>query len=110
MEQEQSINNYEQLCVWRGTIVGAERAKEFEDFMLSEFKAKVKYHCEEKTLPDSTGEGGRNDLFFFIHNEDIETFSLPRLAYGISWWEDINYNNKQHLYSQEFLKNNPFKW
>ena len=86
---------FRQVCVWPGTVVGDER-KEFVASMLSEFGARVAYLEEVETLPDMgsdgqcvDGTGGRNDLFFAVHRDDIVKFAVPRLAYGIRWIEDV---------------------
>lgn len=95
--------NYTQLCVIHGVIVGDENVVEFEKFILDEFGCRVKYECEVKTLPGQGGEGGRNDLFFYIHSEDIGKFAVPRLSAGIRWWEDVLLNGNGELYTEEFL-------
>jgi len=89
--------DFSQVCVWPATIVGEDKISEFEEFMKSEFNARVKYLEEIKTLPGDGGEGGRNDVFFSVHKDDIGHFSIPRLQYGIRWIEDVlapgNYND-----------------
>ena len=111
--------NFTQLCVWPGTVVGQEKVAEFELYMLQEFQARVKYLTELKTNPDICeehgpieGTGGRNDLFFYVHADDISSFALPRLQAGIRWWEDvIKYNdNSKHLYPASFIKEHPATW
>ena len=80
---------------------------------------RIKFKCEVETLPDiENGKavpdtGGRNDLFFYVHEDDIPKFALPRLQMGIRWWEDvISYNriNNEHLYTDEFIEANPPTW
>ena len=39
-------------------------------------KVDVHFETEVKTLPDETGEGGRNDLFFYIADNDISKFAV----------------------------------
>ena len=89
-------NKFVQVCVWPGTLVGAaKKQKEFVDFMKKEFKVRVKYLEEIKTAPDVkngysvAGTGGRNDLFFAVHNDDVGKFAIPRLQAGIRWLEDV---------------------
>ena len=110
-------NEFKQLCVWPGTLVGIENIDDFEKFFMNEFGVRVKYLTEVETLPDlENGKpipdtGGRNDAFFYIHNDDIGEFSIPRLNIGIRWWEDvIKYNDNKHLYTKEFLKLHPATW
>ena len=128
-------DNYEQVCIWPGTLVvnddpdrktpeplanltSEERIKEFEKFMEGEFKVRVKYLEEVKTKPDLNSEGlpipetgNRNDLFFLVHKDDIEKFAIPRLRMGIRWYEDVvSYNNHAHLYPQEILDKYKVRW
>jgi len=111
-------NNYTQLCVWPGVIVGQEEKEDFERYMLDAFNTRAKYHTEVQTLPDldESGNpvpdtGGRNDLFFYVHPEDVANFAVPRLKMGIRWWEDtVGYNDNRHLYTEEFLNAHPLTW
>ena len=112
------MNQSKQLCVWPGTVLGKSTPQELEQFFLDEMGVRVKYYTEVKTLPDldEYGEpipdtGDRNDLFFFIHDDDTSKFALPRLRMGIRWWEDVvKYNDNRHLYTEEFLEANPTTW
>ena len=90
-----SDQNFTQVCVWPGTIVGQENIDEFEKFFNEKLGARVKYIEEVKTFPDVDksgnmieGTGGRIDALFYIHREDIPKFAVPRLGLGISWLED----------------------
>lgn len=112
------MENYSQLCVWPGTLVGPTEAEEFERFMLETFNARVKYHTEVTTLPDldesgaiMEDTGGRNDLFFYVHDDDVPHFAVPRLQAGIRWWEDVvGYNDNRHLYTEDFINAHPLSW
>ena len=110
-------NNYQQLCVWQGVEVGDEK-HELESWIKDKFDSRVKYLTEVKTNPDVDGDGndvpdtgGRNDVFFYVHDNDINKFAVPRLQYGIRWWEDVvKYNDNSHLYTEEFLAEHKPKW
>ncbi len=111
------MENYTQLCVWPGTVLGDSTPQELESFFLEEMKTRIKFHAEVKTLPDIDrgipvpDTGGRNDLFFYVHSEDIGNFAIPRLRMGIRWWEDVvGYNDNSHLYTTEFLNAHPLTW
>jgi hypothetical protein len=112
------MENFTQLCVWPGTIVGTESKDDFEKFFLDEMEVRVQYLTEVKTLPDRDVNGmpvretgDRNDCFFYVHSEDVGKFARPRLAMGIRWWEDvIKYNDNSHLYTPEFIENHPPTW
>jgi len=93
--------NYNQVCVWPGCIVYKdgnveEKIKEFENFMFQEFGARVQFLEQVVTLPDTDnsgcavpGTGGRIDIFFAVHCDDVGKFSLSRLKAGIRWIEDV---------------------
>ncbi len=113
------MKGFNQLCVWPGCIVGEEKIEDFESFFLSEFGVKIKYLTEIVTKPDLDdsgqevpGTGGRNDLFFYMHDDHLASFAIQRLQMGIRWWEDvIKYNdNSSHLYPAEFIEAHPPTW
>jgi hypothetical protein len=109
------MENFKQLCVWPGTIVGQDSIEEFESVMEKEFGVRVKYAEEVITNPDP-GEtieqsGGRTDLFFWLHDEDVSKWAIQRLQLGIRWWEDvISYNDNSYLYPQEVIDRYPVTW
>lgn len=116
MEKE---NKFVQLCVWPGTVLGDSTPDELVQFFKDELNTRIKFDCEVETLPDldSSGNpvpdtGGRKDLFFYAHSDDLEHFSIPRLSMGIRWWEDvISYNEgSKHLYTAEFIEARPITW
>lgn len=54
------------------------------------------------TLPGQGGEGGRSDLFFWVHESDMPHFVCARFKYGIRWWQDVYCNNGEGIYPQQF--------
>ena len=113
------MEDYTQLCVWPGTVLGDSTPEDLEKFFLEEMNTRIKYHTEVLTNPDLDENGnpipdtgGRNDLFFYVHTKDIPQFAVPRLRMGIRWWEDvISYNDSSHhLYSKEFLEDHAVTW
>ena len=108
--------NYTQLCVWCGTMLGDLSVQEFEKFFKDQ-GYRIKFAEEVVTLPDYEygkpveGTGGRHDILFYIHTEDIAKFAIPRLTAGIRWWEDVvSYNNHNNWYSEEVLQKYPTTW
>lgn len=103
-------NDFTQLCVWTGCIVGSEQVNEFTEFMKKEVGVRVVY-CEElKTLPSEGEEGGRNDLLFYVHSDDIPKFSIQRFGLdGVSWWEDA-LRNWGDIYPYEIKNKYPKTW
>jgi hypothetical protein len=89
---------YIQLCVWPATILGDYTPAQFELYMKEEFGVRVKFEEEVITEADSEGEGGRHDLFFYVHSDDIGKFAIPRMSVGIRWWEDVVANNSHKIY------------
>jgi len=106
------MEDFNQVCVWEGTVVGADEVKTFEDWVQSEFGVRAKYSEEVLTLPTpgEEGTGGRSDLFFRVHDEDVMKFAVPRLMVGIKWWEDVLGNGNGELYPQEILEKYPKTW
>ena len=112
------MKNYNQLCVWPATVVGKDDVKDLEDFFKDEMGVRVKYKTEVLTNPDLDDDGnevpdtgGRNDLFFYVHDDDIGKFAVPRLSMGIRWYEDVvSYNDGSYLYPETFLEENPITW
>ena len=106
------MENFNQLCVWEGTVVGKDQVSDFEKWIQDEFGVRAKYREEVLTLPtpNEKGTGGRNDLFFHVHDEDIQKFAVPRLMVGIRWWEDVLGNGNGVLYPQEILDKYPKTW
>lgn len=106
------MKEYEQLCVWPGTLLAGRTPEEFEADMLEVYQVRVKFAEEVYTLPcpEKGEEGGRCDLFFYIHNEDVFKFAVPRLWAGIRWWEDVLENGQGYLYPKEVLEKYPDTW
>ena len=106
-------NQFNQLCVMEGTLMPEGGAKELEPFFKNEMGVTVHFETQVKTLPDEPGctlTGGRNDLFFYIADDDIGKFAVPRLQMGIRWWEDVLGNGGGNLYTEEFLEKYPKTW
>lgn len=93
---------WEQLVVWPNTVLEPGDIEKMIEFFKKEIGVRIKFEGEEKTLPDKTGPGGRNDVFFWVHDDDVGKFTMPKLAIGARWWEDIWYNESQHLYLKSF--------
>lgn len=82
-------DGHSQVCVWPGCVVGADDVDNFVAWIKDEFGVRVQYLEEVETLPNDDGPGGRNDLFFAVHEDDVGKFAVKRLAYGIRWIEDV---------------------
>ena len=103
---KQLNTNFTQVCVWPGTLVGADRVADFEQFVLENLGTRVQYLEEVQTFPDMRdgkpveGTGGRNDVLFAVHNEDVMKFAVPRFQYGMRWLEDVYGNGGGDLYPE----------
>jgi len=103
IELKKPVKPFVQVCVWEGTLVATEgkettpeKIEEFEAFFVERFGTRVQYIAEIKTGPNIDGHGnpvkgtgGRNDVFFSVHEEDVGKFAVPRLTVGIRWIEDV---------------------
>ena len=109
-------DKFNQLCVLQGCLFPDGGVEEFHKLFEDEFGVRVKFENQVKTLPDmKDGEpipetGGRNDLFFYIHDDDIGKFAVPRLSMGVRWWEDVLGNGNGKLYDQDVLDAYPATW
>ena len=106
-------NQFNQLCVMEGTLMPEGGAKELETFFKNEMGVTVHFETEVKTLPDRPGcteTGDRNDIFFYIADDDISKFAIPRLSMGIRWWEDVLGNGNGKLYPIEILEKYEKTW
>ena len=105
-------SQFNQLCVWPGVVVGDSKKvqEDFVKFFKDELGVTVKYETEVKTLADETGPGGRNDLFFYIADDDVMKFAIPRLQMGIRWYEDVLSNGGGKLYPTEVLEKYEKTW
>ena len=108
-----------QVCVIQGTLIcpegeqpTPEQVTEFEGFFASEFSVQIQYLEQVTTLPDLSefgqqvpGTGGRNDVLFAVHQDDVGRFAVPRFAIGARWIEDVlaPTNHGRHLYDCEHL-------
>ena len=107
---------FNQLCVWPGTVVGDNKKvqEDFVKFFKDELGVTVKYETEVKTLPApgdlGMNTGGRNDIFFYIADDDIGKFAVPRLQMGIRWYEDVLSNGGGKLYPTEVLEKYEKTW
>ena len=87
--------NYSQVCVWPGTLLNENEIPEFEKWILDQFGTRVQFLETIVTKPDKEngkaveGTGGRHDVFFAVHKDDINKFAVPRLSVGIRWIEDV---------------------
>ena len=105
---------FNQLCVLQGCLMPKGGTKELESFFKNEMGVTIKFETEVKTLPDpgdlGMKTGGRNDIFFYIADDDIMKFAVPRLQMGIRWWEDVLGNGNGKLYPTEVLEKYEKTW
>ena len=68
---------------------------------------RVQYLETILTKPDLDEEGnpvpetgGRSDIFFALHDDDVTGFTITRLSIGARWIEDVlsEMNGNRHLY------------
>ena len=98
--------DFNQVCVWPGTIIGESEIPDFVEYFLTEFNTRVVFLETILTNPDVVmdrvvaGTGGRSDVFFAVHKDDVCKFAIPRLSLGIRWIEDVlsPANDSAYLY------------
>lgn len=98
---KERLPNYTQVCVFPALLVDENKIQEFTDQIKEKFDTRVQYLETILTKPDlddPENTGGRSDVFFAVHKDDIEKFAVKRLQYGIRWIEDVLSNvNGYHL-------------
>lgn len=105
-ENVERNEGYSQVCVWPGTTLGDAQEQEFVKFFQEELGTRIQFLEVVLTFPDVKdcvvveGTGGRSDIFFAVHNEDIGKFAVPRLQYGMRWIEDVYLNGNGVLYPE----------
>lgn len=101
----EKLEGYDQVCVWPGTYLEEKDVEKFESFFKDAFQTRVQFLEQIETFPstddngnDIEGTGGRTDIFFAVHNDDVLKFAVKRLELGIRWIEDVldpsNYQSK----------------
>lgn len=104
------------LTLWPGTPVrevDLYGPKSLHLFFEKAFGIQVKPVGCVTTLPDiEDGEevectGGRIDFFFFVKKADMPKFSIKRFPFGMRWWEDVYFNEREHIYPPEFRRAYP---
>ena len=95
--------NFTQVYVWPGTLLPEDEIGKFIDFLSSQFGVRGQYletiitlQCE-KDGPDS---GGRHDVFFAVHDDDVRAFSAARLEWGMFHVESIFLNLSHKAYPE----------
>jgi hypothetical protein len=95
---------YRQICVWPGTVVGKENIEDFVLFFKNDMDIRVQYLEEVITKPGMGGDGGRNDCFFAVHNDDVNKIVMPRLSMGIKWIEDFMMNEGNQIHDDRIKR------
>lgn len=85
--------NFTQVVVWPGTIVLPEQIDMFIGWLSYVFHTRVQYLESIITKPDfgdsGPNAGGREDVIFAVHQDDIRGFAIQRLDAGMHWVEDV---------------------
>lgn len=121
MERNVEIGDgFGQVCLWPAISirkdskpgpVECDDVLRFEKYFLDELDTRVQFLEMVVTNPELEGgvpvggTGGRIDIVFSVHDEDVITkFALARLEFGIRWIEDAlsNCNNSAHMYPDRF--------
>ena len=94
---------FTQVYVWPGTLLPESDISKFIDWLSSQFGVRGQYLETIVTLPrdeDGPESGGRHDVFFSVHDDDLPQFSVPRLEWGIFHVESIFLNLGHKAYPE----------
>lgn len=85
---------YQQLCVLQGIT---DSLSDLKSLIETDFGVRIRMADEFETIADDDGPGGRRDVLFYIHHDDVMKFAVPRLQVGIRWFEDVLGNGAKNL-------------
>lgn len=109
--------DFQQVVVWPGTVLREDEYEDFTDFFKTEFDTRVAEIESVTTGPnlDSEGNpvpdtGGRIDVIFKVHNDDIPKFAIPKMHIRASWWEDMLDNGYAKIIPAEVVAKYPKTW
>ena len=99
---------YNQLCCVHGIT---DELHDLKHLIEDHFEVRVKMADAYYTLPDDDDPdtGGRRDVLFYVHDEDVMKFAIPRLQLGIRWWEDVLANG-HGIIPQDIKDKYPNTW
>jgi hypothetical protein len=102
--------DYTYLCVIQGLSIEESDVPDFEAFLLDKCGTRVQFLETYRTLPDLcdgipvADTGGRADVIFSVHKNDIAKLHLGhRMELGIRWLDDA-ISNAPDIY-EERIKN-----
>jgi len=90
-------DNFTQVCVNHGIYLPDDwTEKDFEDYFYELFEVKIQFLEEIKTFPDTDdrgdpieGTGGRSDIFFAVHDDNLAQITGLRFRTKHRWIEDV---------------------
>ncbi len=100
MENIERKENFKQVCVIQGLLLRDENNNDYTDefikFVNDKFGVRIQVLEAIVTLPNKDPDGkdveetgGRYDVFFAVHNEDVGKFTIPRFQLNARWIEDV---------------------
>jgi len=113
-KQSTSPTRRRQKCVIQGLLIKPDEAKGFEKWFEDEWGYRIEYVTQYKTLPDTEngydveGTGGRSDIIFYLHKDDVLKMVVERIRVfkgDIKWWED-HFDNNHNIIPEEILNTN----
>jgi len=92
-ENVQLHKDYTVVCVWPAMILGEGQEQKMVDRFKTEFDTRIQFLEVIFTEPDpqdsNPDAGGRSDIFFAIHKEDVGKFVIPKLQIRARWLCDV---------------------
>jgi len=93
------MEEYIQVCVLPKSHLGEDQGVDFERFFLDNYGFKVKYI---DTILYSEKDQVYPDILFYINEEEINRFAIPRFFMGIEWFEEY-VDQYPERYSKELI-------
>lgn len=108
------MENYTQLYCIHGVSNSLE---ELYEILTEKFDCRFKMAGEYVMPRTMFGPGGRRDVLFYVHADDVSKFEIPRAKYGkygIRFWEDVLIGAERvgmlEAYPEGIFEKHPTKW
>lgn len=102
--------DFNQVLIWPGTHLEG-RIESFVQFVKEEFDARIQYLETYETSPVRSFNGspiewtgGRQDIVFALHKEDLGKFTLKWRSHGVQEIEFIMNDDVDEVYPDRFRK------
>lgn len=98
------MNKFNILAVWQNRTLGDSSHEEFQNWMLSAVDARVKNPVEVLSSRKNIAGIFIPDLFFYVHQNDIQKFLNRRGQFDILLWDEIDNPYTRSMYPDNLME------